>query len=388
MNRLLIDLDALKHNALVVSDWVTQHGGDLTVVTKALCGHPEILRALEHFGVRSMGDSRIGNLRSIRENAPSAEVWYLRPPHASALDKLLRLSDVSLNSELATIRAIDAECKRTGRTHQVVLMMELGELREGVLPGKLLEMTESILAMPHVMLAGLGANLGCLNGAIPMSEELTQLTLYHELLELKYDIKIPYVSAGTSGGLGLLRDGTFPEAINHFRVGEAILLGTDPVTGEPFEGLRSDGVILEAEVVELKEKRLVPSIETAKTPFESVEEEEEREPGERGYRAIVTVGHVDTDVSGLTPLHPAYAIAGASSDVTVVNLGPDRDGVKLGETLAFRPDYSAFVRLMNNPYTAKKLVNHPAAHEPARPIVVTPDEAIGEKTHEVGTRSG
>lgn len=386
MNRLLIDLDALRHNTLVVSDWVTQHGGDLTVVTKALCGHPEILRALDRFGVDSMGDSRIGNLRSIRENAPSAETWYLRPPHASALEKLLPLCDVSLESELATIQGIDAECRRTGRTHRVVLMMELGELREGVLPGKLLEMTESILAMPHVKLAGLGANLGCLNGAIPMSEELTQLTLYHELLELKYDIKIPYVSAGTSAGLGLLRDGSFPKAINHFRVGEAILLGTDPVTGEPFDGLRSDGVTLEAEVVELKEKRLVPSIETAKTPFESVEEEE-REPGERGYRAIVTVGHVDTDVNGLTPLDPDYTIAGASSDVTVVNLGPDRHGVSLGETLAFRPDYSAFVRLMNNPYTTKKLVNHPAAYEPSRPIVVTPGKTLVKGAQEVGARS-
>jgi ornithine racemase len=388
MNRLLIDLEALKHNTRVVSEWVAQHGGDLTVVTKALCGHPEILQALGWFGVGSMGDSRIGNLRSIRENAPSAETWYLRPPHASALDKLLPLCDVSLNSEIATLREINAACRRTGRTHRVVLMLELGELREGVLPGKLLEMVESILEMPHITLLGLGANLGCLNGAIPMSEELTQLTLYHELLELKYGIKIPYVSAGTSAGLGLLRDGDFPKAINHFRVGEAILLGTDPVSGKPFDGLRSDGVKLEAEVVELKEKRLVPSIETAKTPFDSVEEEEEREPGERGYRAIVTVGHVDTDVGGLTPLDSDHAIAGASSDVTVVNLGPDRGGVALGDTLAFRPDYSAFVRLMNNPYTTKKLVNHPAAYEPSHPVVVAPGEPIGDDARTIGTRGG
>ncbi len=360
MNRLLIDLDALRHNYRVVSSWVKQHGGSLTVVTKALCGHADLLRALNDFGVASMGDSRIENLREIRKNAPSAEAWYLRPPHASALHKLLPLCDVSLNSELATIREIDAECRRRRTTHQVVLMMELGDLREGVLPGRLLEITEDILRMSRISLAGLGANLGCLNGAIPMSEELTQLSLYHELLELKYDIRIPYVSAGTSAGLGLLRDGSLPRAINHFRVGEAILLGTDPVTGEPFPGLRSDGVILEAEVVEVKEKRLVPSIETAKTPFEPIDSEEEREPGERGYRAIVTVGHVDTDVSGLTPLHPEYTIAGASSDITVVNLGSDHNGLSLGETLSFRPNYSAFVRLMNNPYTTKALVEEPA----------------------------
>ena len=266
--------------------------------------------------------------------------------------------------------------------------MDLGDLRKGVLPGKLLEITENILRMPQISLIGLGSNLGCLNGAIPMSEELTQLTLYHELLELKYNIKIPYVSAGTSAGLSLFRDGDFPKVINHFRVGEAILLGTDPVTSEPFSGLRSDGVILEAEVVEVKEKRLVPSIETAETPFEPInDDEEEREPGERGYRAIVTVGHVDTDVSGLTPLHPNYTIAGASSDITVVNLGPDSDGVSLGETLAFRPKYSAFVRLMNNPYTKKTLANHGAAYNLSNPLVAASGNPLSKVRQSVGSQS-
>jgi ornithine racemase len=357
MNQLQIDLNALKHNYLRISDWVKKHGGNLTVVTKALCGNSDLLSALVEFGVHSMGDSRIENMHSIKQDSPSTEVWCLRPPNVSALNKLLLVCDVSLNTELQTIKQIDAECKKTRRTHKVVLMVELGELREGVLPSKLIDMTESILSMPAIDLVGLGANLGCLNGAIPMSEELTQLTLYHKLLELEYDIKIPFLSAGTSAGLGLLQNGDFPKQINHFRIGEAILLGTDPVTGEPFSGLRSDAITLETEVIEVKEKRLVPSVETANTPFDAIGREQDREPGERGYRAIVTVGQVDTDIGGLTPLNPDYTIAGASSDMTVVNLWPNRDGVSLGKTMSFRPSYSAFVRLMNNPYTEKVLVN-------------------------------
>lgn len=360
MNRLTIDLEALRHNHRVVSDWVEMHGGRLTVVTKALCGHAGLLCALGRFGAESIGDSRIENLRAIRENVPSVEAWYLRPPHVSALRKLLPLCDVSLNSELATVREIDAECRRKGTTHRVILMVELGDLREGVLPGKLLDMTASVLRMPRIELIGLGSNLGCLSGAIPMAEELAQLTLYHELLELKYDIPIPYVSAGTSAGLSLLRDGDLPQAINHFRVGEAILLGTDPVTGETLPGLRGDVVSLEAEVVEVKQKRLVPMVETGNTPFESIDTGEEADPGQRGYRAIVTVGHVDADINGLTPLDCNHGIAGASSDVTVVNLGQDCAGVSVGETLTFRPNYSAFVRLMNNPYTTKSLTDMPA----------------------------
>ena len=288
------------------------------------------------------------------------ESWYLLPPHASALRKLLPLCDVSLNSEVETIQEIDAECRKNEMPHQVVLMVELGDLREGVLPGKLLSTAARILKLPHIQLVGLGANLGCMTGAIPMSEELSQLAMYHELLELKYGVCIPYVSAGTSASLNLLQSGTLPKAINHFRVGEAILLGTDPASGEALPGLRTDTVSLEAEVIEMKEKRLVPLGEIGNTPFETIEDDDdESEPGQRGYRAIVTVGHVDTDIQGLTPLNPEHAIAGASSDVTVVNLGPEDGGVSVGETLMFRPTYSAFVRLMNNPYTAKAIVGHP-----------------------------
>lgn len=372
MNRLTINLDALRHNYETVLRWITSHGGHLTVVTKALCGHPAVLHAFQDLGVRSMGDSRMENLRAIRAHAPGVETWYLLPPHASALEALLPLCDVSLNSEMETLQAIHSLCERTDSEHQVVLMVELGDLREGVLPGSLLKMTEEILRMPRIRLIGLGANLGCLNGAVPMAEEMSQLCLYHELLELKYDVAIPYLSAGTSAGLSLLRGGEMPDAINHFRVGESILLGTDPVTGDPIPGLRRDVAVLEAEVVELKEKRLTPVLEAGSTPFEGVESlDEDRELGQRGYRALVTVGQVDTDIQGLTPEDPDLTLAGASSDVTVVNLGPERNGTRLGRTVRFLPSYSAFVRLMNNPYTEKRVQGSADRKDPCgRPVSV------------------
>jgi predicted amino acid racemase len=255
--------------------------------------------------------------------------------------------------------------------------MELGDLREGILPGALLDIASEIISMSNVDLVGVGANLGCLNGTIPMAEELSQLSLYHELLELKFNTKIPYVSAGTSAALGLLQEGTLPTSVNQFRVGESILLGTDPVTGDGLRGLRDDVATVEAEIVELKEKRLVPSGDTGKAPFEAIELDEDPDPGQRGYRAIVTIGHVDTDVAGLTPIDSDVHIAGASSDVTVLNLGEDQNGLRLGDTVRFRPAYSAFVRLMNNPYSEVDLAGQAlsdtrAPHERAKtPQLIT-----------------
>jgi predicted amino acid racemase len=97
----------------------------------------------------------------------------------------------------------------------------------------------------------------------------------------------------------------------------------------------------------------VPLGETAAiAPFQS-EPEEDTTPGQRGYRALIGIGQLDTDIYGLTPVNPHYQIAGASSDITVINLGEDADGLKVGDTILFRPNYSALLRLMSGRYLEK-----------------------------------
>ena len=239
----------------------------------------------------------------------------------------------------------------------MVIMIELGDLREGLLPGHLAKVYEEVFTLPHIDVVGIGANLGCLSGAVPSIDELMQLVLYRELLELKFQRRLPLISAGTSAVLPLLLDGALPQAINHFRVGETILLGTQPITGEVMRGLRGDVFTLEAEVVEVKEKSLTPTGETTEmTPFASVQGDAEIAPGQRGYRAVVTLGQVDTDIASLRPVNPNHQIAGASSDVTVVNLGDEPYRKLVGDTLQFRPGYGSLVRLMNNTYTEKHIL--------------------------------
>jgi len=377
VNRVTIDLEALRHNLDAVRRWTGANGAELTVVTKALCGHRPTLRALQDIGVRSIADSRLENLRAIDRTVDGTRTWYLRPPHHSALDEVVALSDVSLNTELEVLRALDDEAGRQGRAHRVVIMIELGDLREGVLPGHLTRMYEEVFTLPHIEVIGIGANLGCLSGAVPSIDELMQLVLYRELLELKFQRRLPLISAGTSAVLPLLLDGSLPPAINHFRVGETILLGTEPVTGEVMRGLRGDVVTVEAEVVEVKEKSLTPAGETTDmTPFASVQGDAEITPGQRGYRAVVTLGQVDTDIASLHPVDPGHQLAGASSDVTVVNLGDEPSGIRVGDTLQFRPGYASLVRLMNNPYTDKRIV--PSLEDADR----VPPSAVSAAAHD------
>jgi predicted amino acid racemase len=361
MNRLTINLSALRHNLNEIGNWMDMHGAKWSVVTKVLCGHAESLKALQMMGVQSMGDSRLANLRAIERILPDFEAWYLRLPHPTAIEEIISTADVSLNSEIETIGALNEEAKRRGKTHRIVIMIELGDLREGILPGSLVRFYEQVFELPNIEVLGIGANLGCLAGAVPNIDQFTQLALYRELLELKFGHKLPLISAGSSAVLPMVLEKRLPSAINHFRIGESIFLGTDLVNGGTLDGLRDDTIVLEGEIAEIKEKGLVPLGETSNiTPFEAMGEEEYA-PGQRGYRALVTIGQLDTDIMGITPMNDRYHIAGASSDITVVNLGDNPEHLAVGDPIKFRLNYSAFLRVMSGRYIEK--VTHPTLDE-------------------------
>ncbi len=358
MNRITINLHGLQHNIEEINGWMDRHGASWTLVTKVLCGHGDSLKALQAMGVRSVGDSRLENLSAIERIIPDFEAWYLRLPHASAIERIVAATDVSLNSEIETIRALNAEAHRQGKIHRIIIMIELGDLREGILPGSLIEFYDSIFRLSNIEVLGIGANLGCMSGTVPHVDQMMQLALYRELLELKFERSLPMVSAGSTIMLPLLLDGQVPKDINHFRIGEAVFLGTDLINGGTLPGLSDDAITLAAEIVEIKEKSLTPLAETSTAirPFEAFDDdEEEGAPGQRGYRALVAVGQLDTDVHGLLPINPAYRISGASSDVTVVNVGEQTAGLQVGGTIQFKVNYSALLRIMSSKYVEKRV---------------------------------
>lgn len=355
MNRVSINLDALLHNLKITAGWMKEHGAAWTVVTKVLCGNEDVLKALEHMGVCSAGDSRLFNMRALKRIFNCYEGWYLRVPGPSVIDEVASLADVSLNSEMEMITALNEAAIRFGKKHHVVIMIELGDLREGILPGSLTKFYESVFNLSNIEVLGIGANLGCLAGVVPGVDQFMQLILYRELLELKFKHKLPLISAGSSAALPMVLNKQAPRAINHFRIGESLFLGTDLINGGILPGLRDDVMRVRAEIVELKEKRLVSAQETAGiAPFDmEMADNGSGAPGRRGYRALIGLGQLDTDINGLTPVNPKHQIAGASSDITVINLGDNPGGLKVGDTIEFKVNYSALLRLMNCRYIEK-----------------------------------
>jgi len=357
MNRIVIDLGVLRRNIRVIDRTMREHGATWTLVTKILCGHEDTLAALPGLGITTVADSRLENLDVVRKLAPGLETWYLRPPGLGAADRIVELADVSICTELEVLRNLDEAAGRVGRRHRVVIMVELGELREGVLPGALLSFFRSSQRLDHIDIVGIGANIGCLSGTVPTIEQLSPLDLYRRLLELEFQAHLPLLSAGSSVVLSALLQGNVPSEINHYRIGEAAFLGTDLLLGGTLDGLEN-AVRIEGEIIEIKEKNLAPlgEISADVSPFDNAALQG-GEPGERGHRALVAIGQLDTAVSGLVPIDPGHSLVGATSDISVVNLGTNRDGLGVGDHIAFRPNYSAVVRAMSSRYMRRELVN-------------------------------
>lgn len=268
------------------------------------------------------------------------------------------------HSETCVIEALNVEAKRLDKLHRIIIMIELGDLREGVLPAKLVRFYERVFELPNIEVRGIGTNLGCLAGSLPTTDQLMQLLLYRELLELKFGRKLPLVSAGSSAVLPMVMSGQLPTGINHFRIGETLFLGTDLIHGGTLPELRDDVILLEAEIAEIKEKSLNPPGEAMSiSPFAAKEESgdeqknEDTSPGQRGFRALVSVGHLDADVDGLRPVDPDLQIAGASSDLTVVNIGESTRGLQVGGAITFHMNYAALLRLMSSRYIVKETVS-------------------------------
>jgi len=371
VNRVVIDRHVLRRNVREIDRIMRENGASWTLVTKMLCGHEDTLAVLPELGVTTVADSRLANMEALRRVLPELERWYLRPPSVSSAERIVELAHVSICTEIEVLETLDRAARSRGIAHRAVIMVELGELREGVLPSALMSFFRRAQRLENIDIVGIGANIGCLSGTVPTIEQLSPLALYRRLIELEFDTRLPLISAGSSVVLSALLQGNAPLEINHYRIGEAAFLGTDLLGGGTLPGL-DNAVRIEGEIIEIKEKNLVPLGEIAAdvSPFEN--SVPTGEPGERGHRALISIGQLDTEVSGLEPVDPSHSIVGATSDITVVNLGENRGSLGVGDRITFRPTYSAVVRAMSCQYLERHLVDSQAGRDSGWPSVPSP----------------
>ncbi len=345
--RLDIDFDKIGANARHLVDRSAARGVSVTGVTKAMLGDPQLARTLIAAGVVGLGDSRIENIERMRHAHVHAEMLLIRSPMPSQIERIVHSNTTSVNTETEVLTALADAARMCGRVHDVMIMVELGDLRDGVMPAALHDTVRHVLRRPSLHLRGIGTNLACRNGIQPSDANMGELSQLVETVETTFGITIDVVSGGNSASLGWMTHAEQLGRVNNVRLGEAILLGCDPLDRRPIAGLHVDAITLVGEVVESQRKPSVPWGRSGQHAFGEPADRPD-DTADRGeiWQTIVAAGRQDTDPDDLHSPDGVTVLA-ASSDHLILETTSRR---RPGEEVRFTPGYSALLRAMTSPF--------------------------------------
>ena len=344
-NRLLpaleVNLDAITTNAKVLCDICNNNGISVAGVIKFSDCDLEVAKAYSAGGCLQIGVSRAKHLKKLKENLLNIETLLTRAPTIGDLENTARYADLTLVADTRILKALNDEAAKWGTKPGIILMLDVGDLREGVdnIP-ELVEMGKLCESLPHLNLRGVGTNHACMNGVLPSYENLSFLIEGAEAIERAIGRKLEIISGGSSINLLLLKDGInkMPARINHLRLGGSIAnpMNIRIVRGVSFPSMREDSVRLTAEIVDIHEKNSAPKNSTKNWAGQTVV----REDKGRRMRAILAVGSQDIgDAMLLSPLDPGLEIVGSSSDHTIVDVTDSGKEYKSGDTVTFQVRY-------------------------------------------------
>ncbi len=327
------------------------NGISVWAVTKGMSAQPEIARVFKKAGFDVLADSRIANIIKMREAGIKSEYALIRIPMPSELEETVKFCDYSLVSDIGSILEMSRICDKLNKKHKIVIMIDMGDLREGFWPTELESAYDKLTNIsPNLHIAGVGANFACASGALPGRDNLNRLLEYRKELANKMDYHIELVSGGGTCTLVQMIKGNVPEGINGLRLGEAILLGTDSTERFDFTMLCQDTMEIEAELSEVRVKPTLPIGEIGMDFSGNVPVFIDR--GNR-LRGVLAIGRQDVRIEGLVPLDEGVEIITASSDHLLVDLEDCPKKYKAGDRLRFRPDYPGMLSASTSQYVQK-----------------------------------
>lgn len=346
----------LEHNYRSLDRLFTQNKIEWGVVTKLLCGNESYIQEVINLGANQLFDSRLMHLRKIKKLNPDIQTVYIKPPATRFIEGIVRYADVSFNTQYETIKLLSDEAKRQKKIHKVIIMVELGDLREGVMGDNLVEFYKMTFKLPNIDISGIGANLNCLHGVMPTEDKLIQLSLYKQLIEISIGKKIKWISGGTSAMIPLIIRRQIPNSINHFRIGETLFFGLNLISGKKFKNLRDDIFVLSSEIIEIEDKPALPFGELGANPSGETLKIDNRLFGKTQKRAIIDIGLLDINPDFLIPIDRGVSIVGASSDMLVLNVSDSNKEYKTGDLIQFKLKYMGALGILNSDYILKYVV--------------------------------
>ncbi len=350
--RIDIYLEKIRHNAELLVKKTKRFNIDLAVVTKSFCALPEIVEVLMGTGIKYLADSRIENLKKM--TGFKLEKMLLRLPMLSQVEEVVQYADISLNSELVTIKELNRAAVEQNKTHKIIIMQDLGDLREGIFDAEeMVCAVKETKRLSNVKIIGIGTSMSCFGGVIPDEKNLGEMIKTASVIESILGYPLEIISGGNSSSMYLIEESKIPSKINNLRVGEIIVLGNETTCGLQVKGVYRDTFILTAEIIEIKEKPSVPIGKIGLDGFGNVPILEEKG---NLIRAILAVGRQDFGTHNVTPVDREIEVLGSSSDHLILDITNCKKDYKIGAEISFTLGYGALLSLMTSEYIYKNII--------------------------------
>ncbi len=327
-----INLPHITENAAAACALCDRFGIDVWGVTKAVAAQPGIARAMLEGGVKALAETRLTAVNRLCESGVPGPYWLLRSPAYCEIAECIAMTDGSLVSDRDVLDLLQAEARRTGRRHRVLVMVDLETGREGFLPDEVADVCRAAMAHSNLDLSGLGIYFEFHGDGDFQAETLVRLRDLADRLGQELGAPLPVISGGSTSIIRTqLLDGRKPAGVNNVRLGTAILLGIASSVGpQTIPGFHQDTFELSVELNEVKV---------------------------RGRRiGLLAMGHTDADPDYLYPLDPGVKVLKAFSDHTLVDLEEADPSVKAGSTLRFQLGYFALTKLMHSPWVRHEYI--------------------------------
>ena len=130
--KLIINLFKLRTNLDRLVYRCHAIGIKTAIVTKVFCADERICKMISESDADAFADSRVQNLAAIAELHSDKPTQLLRISMQSEVEDVVRYADISMQSEKETIRLIGSAAKKLGKVHKIILMVDMGDLREGI----------------------------------------------------------------------------------------------------------------------------------------------------------------------------------------------------------------------------------------------------------------
>ena len=107
-----------------------------------------------------------------RRRAALGPRTLIRAPQPDELPALAQIADRVLLSDADAARVLGEHAP--GAPMQILLTVDLGDRREGVLPDAAPAVAAALASLPGIALAGISGNFACLSGQLPSQELFRQ----------------------------------------------------------------------------------------------------------------------------------------------------------------------------------------------------------------------